>query len=194
MAPIQVFSLRTSSPPHFNPKSGHKATSSVAHPTVCTQHPRSNQHFWELISLLLQWDHSSKSACPCSCKGIIKVWAILRPSPHSTWMMLFSALAFGTSAASGFLWGSREQNMSPSSHLLSENSWKLRLKTALPLGFTFLCLYRSHRSIMPRAASWHYTSLSSWSQAGVPEIFSWHSIPVEGLTKKCLNQSRNTQN
>lgn len=30
--------------------------------------------------------------------------------------------------------------MSPSSHLLSENSWKLRLKTALPLGFTFLCL------------------------------------------------------
>lgn len=140
MAPIQVFSLRTSSPPHFNPKSGHKATSSVAHPTVCTQHPRSNQHFWELISLLPQWDHSSKSACPCSCKGIIKVWAILRPSPHSTWMMLFSALAFGTSAASGFLWGSREQNMSPSSHLLSENSWKLRLKTALPLGFTFLCL------------------------------------------------------
>lgn len=54
--------------------------------------------------------------------------------------MLPPALAFSISAASGILWWSREQNMSPSFHLFSENSWKVRLNIALLLGFVFLCL------------------------------------------------------
>lgn len=49
--PARFFSLRTSSPPHFNPKSGLKATSIVAHPTVCPQYPWSNQHFQNLFSI-----------------------------------------------------------------------------------------------------------------------------------------------
>lgn len=104
--------------------------------------------------------------------------------------MLLSALVFSTSAASGFLWRSREQNMSPSSHLLSENSWKLRLKTTLPLGFTFLCLsvgitVSSCLEQPPGATQ----ALAADHGFMCPEIFS--EIPHEDavrLTKKTLKK------
>lgn len=121
-------------------------------------------------------------------------------SLNLTWMMLFSALAFGTSAASGFLWGSREQNLSPSSHLLSENSWKLRLKTALPLGFTFLCLStgvtgascleQPPGTTQALAADHRLVCLKYF-----PDIpFLWKDSPKKKRETKTLNQSRNTQN